>query len=137
MVGDARVLRELAEEVERLSKEGSFDVECRIIPALFPEINVTAGVATWMSKWTPGTRVKIPSYTRSIDAAMAMKPKRWRLANLREEPTEIGGWHAAGHRPSPGVAVESGTARTAALAIAALWLRALAADLERTDADPS
>ena len=116
---DARVLRELAEEVERLSG-----------PCEGMDARICNAVGVPCDEWPP----IIPSYTRSIDAAMAMKPKRWRLANLREEPTEIGGWHAAGHRPSPGVAVESGTARTAALAIAALWLRALAADLEGTDA---
>ena len=79
-------------------------------------------------------RVAPPDCTGSIDAAMTMKPPRWRLASLQEEPPEIGGWRATGHRASPGVAIEGAAAKTASLTVTALWLRALAADLEGTDA---
>ena len=73
----AETLRALADEVEGLPMQGNFDVECRILTTLFPEIDVTHGVATWTSGGSAGTRISIPAYTRSIDAAAALMPAGW------------------------------------------------------------
>ena len=119
-MADARVLRDLAEKVEGLDGP-SCETEKRIWRALNPH---AYGFSANQAE----------AYTGSVDAAMTMKPPRWRLASLQEEPPEIGGWRATGHRASPGVAIEGAAAKTASLTVTALWLRALAADLERTDA---
>jgi hypothetical protein len=119
-MADARVLRDLAEEVEGLDGPNR-ETEKRIWRALNPH---AYGFSANQAE----------AYTGSVDAAMTMKPPRWRLANFQEEPPEIGGWRATGHRASPGVAIEGAAAKTASLTVTALWLRALAADLEGTDA---
>lgn len=67
-MADARALRDLAQEVERLSKEGDFDVECRILTTLYPQVEVMHGIALWTEGALGGTRIRVDSYTRSIDA---------------------------------------------------------------------
>ncbi len=118
----AEALRALAREVEGPFGAGR-------------SVNEKIGAAVGLNINPKHIHGGAPGYTRSIDAAMAMKPLRWRLAALREEPADVGGWHATGFRSPPGNALESGTARTAALALTACWLRAIAADIEAKEPD--
>lgn len=129
-MADAQVLRELADEVESLSKEGSFDVECRILTALYPQVHVAGGVALWIDEDRPAVRVRIRSCTRSIDDAADLMPEGW-FASVRQ--TLDGVWSTWARRAVPlGMQPEPprGCARTEALARTACALRALAADLE-------
>lgn len=128
-MADARVLRDLAEEVERLPKEGSFDVECRILTTLYSQVEVMHGVATWTEGDCGGTRIRIDNYTRSIDAAADLMPAGWspEIVKVQRRCRAMG-------IPCPGGVSVVGFGATEALARTACALRALAADLEGTDA---
>lgn len=121
----AEALRALADEVEGLPTQGNFDVECRILTTLFPEIDVTHGVATWTSGGSAGTRISIPAYTRSIDAAAALMPDGWSPEIIKVQHR----WRAMGI-PSPGGIAVVGFGATEPLARTACALRAIAADIE-------
>lgn len=159
MAGDARVLRDLAEEVEGLDGF-SRDMNNRIAVATGwlrrtpSECGRRHG--DWIapgdhcgrdSKGRPvlrfdslhGTEVhrEPPNVTGSIDAAAKLMPGRWgtavRTSNL--------GWSCWGERPIRlGLSfrkLPEAHAVTEPLARTACALRALAADLEGTDADPA
>ena len=141
-MADAQALRDLAQEVERLDGF-SRNTNNRIARAMgWRHLSKTASGRLHGAWLDPAEQHGInegrtlhrdpPPWTGSIDAAAKLMPPHWRLANFQEEPPEIGGWRATGHRASPGIAIEGAAAKTAALTITALWLRALAADLEGT-----
>lgn len=76
MTADPTALRLLAEEVEKLTGRGSFDIECRIVGALYP-VRIDGASAIWTEDGMAGTRSRIPAYTRSIDDAAALMPAGW------------------------------------------------------------
>lgn len=139
-MADARILRDLAEEVERLEMPIRA-INLRIWRACAPG---DAERAYWnqrpmISKGTPDDeaaaiawgRVTPPEYTRSIDAAAKLLPGRWSPEIVKVQHR----WRARGIPPG-GISVV-GFGATEPLARTACALRALAADLEGADADPS
>lgn len=129
-MADARALRDLAQEVERLSKEGDFDVECRILTTLYPQVEVMHGIALWTEGALGGTRIRVDSYTRSIDAAAALMPAGLAIKVERDPSVPSAPWRVQATRVDrPPHYVVNGHARTEALARTAAGLRAIAADL--------
>ena len=119
-MADARVLRDLAEEVERLDGPNR-ETEKRIWRALNPH---AYGFSANQAE----------AYTGSIDAAAKLMP-----AGLFTTASRMldGGWNIHARRPLPLLEqpeVPRAVAATEPLARTACALRALAADLERTDA---
>ncbi|MBK8246247.1 MAG: hypothetical protein IPK85_02390 [Gemmatimonadetes bacterium] len=114
-MADARVLRDLAQEVERL------DAPC-------DDMDARIGRAIGLDIRPKGDWSGAPHFTAALDAAAGLMPERWcpeivHRGNL---------WRVWG-RPSSGICV-FGHGTTEAVARTACALRALAADLEGTDA---
>ena len=144
-MADARVLRDLAEEVEGLSGP-SDEMDARITAALCPMIDryqqLVSGAVVYeatffrrewvVSRTLDGDRLHnfpVRLYTGSIDAAAKLLPGRWSPEIVKVHHR----WRAMGV-PSPGAVSVVGFGATEALARTACALRALAVDLEGTDA---
>ena len=116
---DAKVLRELADEVERLDGS-SRDMDARIWLAMHPESGAFNAGPLYLGYIAHGDwprPMRAPSCTDSVDVAADLMPAAWRRR------IDI---FAKGGRGRE----EDGRAKTEALARTACALRALAADLE-------
>lgn len=113
-MADAQALRDLAQEVEGLDGP-SRETEKRIWRALNPH---AYGFSANQAE----------AYTGSIDAAAGLMPERW-----SPEIVHRGNLWRVWGRPSSGICV-FGHGTTEAVARTACALRAIAADLEGTDA---
>lgn len=110
------VLRQLAEEVERLEGPNrNTHLEWRIEVALGRPVEAIAPVRP---------------YTSSLDAAASLMPEVFRVAAVRQLPPEESGWQATAWKPPPRNMLENARGATEPLARTAAALRARAALIE-------
>ena len=134
-------LFELAARCEA-TETGSWQLDHDIAMALGWTTRLVGGVQPYYSPDEPDRmRAGPPKWSRSLDAAMTLKPEGWHLAefgegpNLTPRPHDFaydGTWFAMLHGVASGD-LKWGSAATPALALAAAALRALLTERERSN----